>query len=192
MAKVLMGPDTLVYPMPVLLVGADVAGKPNFMAVAWGGIAGGTPPTVAVAIRSQRHTYRGIRENMTFSINIPSADMVREADYCGIVSGSSEDKTSVCGFSVFYGKVEGAPLIEQCPVNLECRVRHTLDLGSNLYIIGVIEQVHVSEECLTDGRPDVNKMKPFTYITSPDQEYRIVGEVIAKAFQVGLELREKR
>ena len=188
MSKVLMGPSTLVYPMPVFLVGTNVGGRPNFMAVAWGSIVGGAPPMVSVAMRAQRYTFKGIRENMTFSVNIPSVDLMREADYCGIVSGDTVDKVSACGFRVFYGKLETAPLIEQCPVNLECRVVHILDLGSNLLVIGRIEESHVSEDCLTDGRPDVTKIRPFAYVTSPAQQYQVLGDVVAEAFSIGREL----
>jgi flavin reductase (DIM6/NTAB) family NADH-FMN oxidoreductase RutF len=188
MAKKLLGPQTLVYPMPALLVGANVGGKPNFMTVAWAGIACGEPPTLSVAIRHQRHTLKGIRENMTFSANIPSAGQAKEADYCGIVSGSKADKVEACRFRVFYGKLGNAPLIEQCPVNLECRVVHILDLGSHSLVIGRIEETHVSEECLTNGKPDVVKINPLTYVTSPAARYQGLGEVIAPAFNIGREL----
>jgi len=78
MGKTLMGPQTLLYPIPVLLIGANVDDKPNFMTAAWGGIANGEPPMISIAIRHQRYTYKGIRQNLTFSVNIPSTDLVRE------------------------------------------------------------------------------------------------------------------
>ena len=188
MGKTAMGPQTLIHPMPTLLVGANVDGKANFMAVAWGGIAGGDPPMVSVAIRHNRYTLKGIRQNMTFSVNVPSADMVRETDYCGIISGAKVDKVEVCQFGVFYGKVDSAPLIEQCPINLECKVVHILDLGSHSLVVGRIEETHVSEACLTDGKPDVNKIRPFAFnmVTS---QYQALGDVVAKAFSVGRELK---
>jgi len=188
MGKVLMGPQTWIYPMPVLLVGADVDGKPNFMAVAWASIANGEPPMISVVIRHSRYTLKGIRQNMTFSVNIPSEDMVGEADYCGLKSGAKVDKAEACGFRVFYGKVEGAPLIEQCPLNLECKAMYMLNLGSDTLIVGRIEETHVSESCLTDGKPDVSKMKPLIYTISPSSHYRAFGEVIAPAFSVGKQL----
>jgi flavin reductase (DIM6/NTAB) family NADH-FMN oxidoreductase RutF len=191
MTKVQLGPETLVYPMPVFLVGASVGGKPNFMAVAWGGIVNGSPPMVSVSIVSTRYTFKGICENMVFSVNIPTVDMVKEVDYCGITSGSRVNKVSVCGFRVFYGKLEAAPLIEQCPVNLECRVAHIMDMGSNLLVIGRIEETHVSEDCLIDGKPDVTRIRPFAYVTSPAQQYQSLGNIIADAFSVGRELGEK-
>jgi flavin reductase (DIM6/NTAB) family NADH-FMN oxidoreductase RutF len=189
MAKVLMGPQTWLYPMPALLVGADVDGRANFMAVAWGGIANGEPPMLSVAIRHSRHTLKGIRESQTFSVNVPACGLVKETDYCGIESGARVDKAAVCRFKVFYGKLENAPLIEQCPINLECRVAHILELDSHALVIGRIEETHVSESCLTDGKPDVAKMMPFSYVSSPASHYRALGEVVASAFSVGKELK---
>ena len=188
MGKVALGPQTLVYPMPAMLVGADVGGKPNFMAVGWGGIACGDPPMISVAVRHVRHTLKGIRQNQTFSVNIPSVELVKETDYCGTVSGSKADKVRACRFEVFYGKLGNAPLIKQCPVNLECKVVQILNLGSHSLVIGQVEETHVSEHCLTDGRPDVDKIRPLTYVTSPAARYQGLGEVVGKAWSVGKRL----
>jgi len=192
MGKILMGPKTLIYPMPVLLVGANVDDKPNFMAAAWCGIANSEPPMISVAIQPHRYTHRGIRENLTFSLNVPSVDLMRETDYCGIISGSKANKVEACQFSVFYGKLNNAPLIEQCPVNLECKVVHILDLGSHSLIIGRVEETHVSESCLTDGKPDVDKIKPLIYTTEPARQYHALGEVMGKAFSIGRELTARK
>jgi flavin reductase (DIM6/NTAB) family NADH-FMN oxidoreductase RutF len=189
MAKVQMGPGTNIYPMPTLLVGANVDGKPNFMAVAWGNIANAEPPMAAVAIRPGRHTRIGIEQNKTFSVNIPSADLVKEADYCGITSGAKVDKVQACRFSVFYSKVGTAPMIEQCPINLECRVLHALELGSHVLYIGQIEEVHASSDCLTGGRIDLDKVKPFAFLADPSKHYHAMGDSLAKAFSIGRELK---
>ena len=187
MSKVTMGPQTLISPMPTLLVGANVHDKPNFMTVAWGGIANSDPPMISIAIRHHRYTLTGIRQNLTFSINVPSSNLVKEADYCGIISGSKVNKVDVCKFKVFYGKLKNAPLIEQCPVNLECSVVHILNLGSHSLIIGKIEETYVSEICLTDGKPDENKIKPVIFSTS--RQYYALEEFLADAFSIGSELK---
>jgi len=189
MGKTQLGPQTLIYPMPTTLVGANVDGKPNFMAVAWCGVACSVPPMISVAIRPDRYTIKGMKQNQEFSVNIPSTDQVKEADYCGIISGAEVDKVEVCGFKVFYGKLGNAPLIEQCPVNLECTVVQSLELGSHELFIGRVEEAHISGDCLTEGRPDVTKIKPFIFTTA--REYYAYGEEIARAFSVGLELRER-
>ncbi len=191
MAKTKIGPQPIIYPMPTFLVGANVDGKPNFMAVAWSGMANGSPPVITVALYYKRHTYRGIRENMTFSVNMPSTDMVKETDYCGITSGAKVDKVKVCKFDVFYGKLKSVPLIEQCPVNMECKVMHILDVGDHALVVGRIEEMHVSDECLTNGKPDINKIKPFAYITTPHLYYQAMGEVIAKSHSIGKELKAR-
>ena len=198
MKKTLMGPKAgmmgtvgLIYPMPVLLVGADIDDKPNVITVAWGGIGNFDPPMISVAINHRRYTLKGIRQNMTFSVNVPSIDLVAETDYCGIVSGAKVDKIKVCKFNIFYGKLKNAPLIEQCPINVECKVIHLLDLGSHSLVIGRIEETYVSESCLTNGKPDFNKTKPFTYTPVPSAQYHTLGDGIAKAYSIGKKLEPK-
>ncbi len=144
---------------------------------------------ISVAIRPQRYTHRGISQNQTFSVNVPSADLAKEIDYCGIVSGAEVNKAKVCRFNVLYGKLGNAPLIERCPINLECRVEHVLELGSHSLFVGRVEETHITESCLTDGKPDVNKINPFVFSTSPDLQYRAFGEVVGKAFSIGRELK---
>lgn len=184
----MMGPKMLPYPRPTFLVGSSVDGKPNFMVVAAAGAANVEPPMISVAIRRNRYTNESIRKNMTFSVNVPSSDLVRETDYCGLVSGSDVNKVEVCQFNVFYGKLDNAPLIEQCPINIECKVVHILDLGSHSLFVGRIEETHISEDCLTDGKPDINKIKPLIYTADPDRQYRAFGEVVANSYSIGQEL----
>ncbi len=191
MKKVLIAPQPLICATPTVLVGAVVDGRPNYMAVAWCGVANSNPPMVSVAIRPQRHTFRGILEWREFSVNVPSAEQVREADYCGIVSGAKVDKAAVCGFRVFFGVLKNAPLIEQCPVNLACRVEHIIELGTHQLVIGRVEETHVSEDCLNDGRPDMRKIKPFIYAATIPSEYFALGDSIGRAFGAGRELERK-
>lgn len=190
MKKVTLGPQTLLYPMPAFLIGANVDGKANFMTAAWSGIANSNPPMVTVALQHHRHTYKGVKQTGTFSINVPSEKQVRLVDYCGMVSGFRKDKTADCGFTVFYGKLQNAPLIEQCPLNLECRVMHTLNLGSHALVVGQIEEVHASETCLKDGMPDVDQVKPVIYSPGAEKYYYGLGDALGQAFSVGKEMRK--
>lgn len=159
-----------------------VEGKPNFMTAAWCGIACMKPPAISVAINNTRHTLKGIKEEGTFSINVPSTDLVKKVDFCGIYSGKKKDKSEI--FEVFYGDLETAPLIMECPVNLECNVTHSLYLGSHSLVVGIIVETHVTESCLTDGKPDPKKIDPLVYLASA-LKYAGIGKVIAKAFEVG-------
>jgi flavin reductase (DIM6/NTAB) family NADH-FMN oxidoreductase RutF len=187
MKKTKLGPQTMLWPHPAVLVGADVDGKADFAAVAWTGIAAGTPPAISVALQHPRYSLKGIRRNLAFSVNIPSRELVRETDYCGLTSGAKTDKVKDCKFKVFYGKTAGAPLIEQCPINLECEVAHILDMGSHALVIGRVVETHVSEDCLTEGKPDINKIRPFAFIPG---NYYAIGEAFAKAFSVGKEIKD--
>lgn len=177
-----IGPSTILYPAPAVLVGSLVEGKPNFMTVAWAGIACGEPPCIAVAIRPTRHTFRGIKENATFSVNVPSIELAEKVDFCGLYSGSKEDKSAL--FKVFYGSVENAPLIEECPINFECRVVRELELGSHVLFVGRVEETHVSEECFTGDRVDPRKVAPLIFTLS-DLQYYGLGDQVGKAFNIG-------
>lgn len=180
MDKVSFGSGPFMTPMPAVLVGANVGGKPNFMTVAWAGVACMDPPMIAVAINKARHTEKGIVENGTFSVNLPSAKHAVALDHCGLVSGKRVDKSAV--FETSYGKLGTAPLIAEFPVNIECRVRHTLELGTHNLHVGEIIDILVAEECLTEGAPDTRKIDPLIY--SGNGYYR-VGELIGEAFSIG-------
>jgi len=187
MKKVKLGPQTLLYPMPAVLVGTKMDERVNFMTAAWCGIAASKPPALSVGIQKGRHTIKGIEQNGTFSINVPSGSLVREVDYCGIYSGKIRDKSEV--FEVFYGVLETSPLIRECPINIECRVIHKLDLGSHTLVVGEIVETYVNENCLRDGKPEPVKIDPLIYTTLTSEYWRL-GGVIAKAFHVGKTLKE--
>jgi len=190
MKKKEFGPQPWIFPNPTVLVGTVYDGKENFAPYAWCGITGGDPPTLSVGVRHQRHTLKGIYQNMAFSVNVPSVDLLAETDYCGLVSGTQVDKVKKCNFKVFYGTLAIAPLIEECPVNLECEVVHLLNVGIHMLVVGKIVQTHVSEDCLTDGQPDILKIKPFVYSRGTTARYNAVGEVIGQAFDAGKKLKK--
>ena len=187
MKKLKIGPQPMLWAHPMVLVGADVDGKPDFATIAWTGVVASTPPAVSIALQHPRYSLKGIRQNLTFSVNIPSRELVRETDYCGLISGAKTDKVKDCKFKVFYGKTPNAPLIEQCPINLECEVRHILNMGSHALVIGEVVETHVSEDCLTEGKPDVSKVKPFAFLPG---KYHAIGEAFADAFSIGREIKE--
>ena len=188
MAKTTIGPRTILYPMPTVLVGVNVDEKPNFMAVAYCGVVNSQPPMLSVSLQHPRHTLKGVKQNNTFSVNIASVCIVKETDYCGLVSGSKTDKVNDCNFHVFFGKLKETPLITECPVNIECRVVHMLNLGSHVIVIGQVEEVHVTDSCFTNGEPDVDMINPFLFVAGPNCEYRVFGKPIGKAFSMGKEM----
>jgi len=184
MEKIKLGPQTLLYPMPAILVGSNVNNKPNYMVSAWCSIVSHKPPAVSVALQKSRYTLTGIRKNETFSINVPSSNLVKKTDYCGLCSGKNKDKSRI--FKTFYGKLKTAPLIQECPLNLECKVIHYLDLGSHTLVIGEIAETYIADDCITDGKPDPRKIDSLVYSPGTRGYYRI-GEFVAEAFKVGKE-----
>lgn len=191
MAKTMIKPQPLLCATPTVLVGAVVDDKPNFMAVAWCGVVNSNPPMISVSIQPQRYTFRGIIKTREFSINVPSVGQVKEYDYCGISSGTKVDKAEVCGFKIFFGNLKAAPLIEQCPVNLACKVENIIELGTHQLVIGRVEETHVTSNCLNDGRPDFKQIKPFVYAMGLPSQYYSCNESIGQAFSIGRALERK-
>ncbi len=191
MEKKELTPQCLIPVRPILIVGANVMGKANFFEVGGGGSVSSEPPMIALPIRHQRYTLKGIMENRTFSVNIPSVKLVKEADYCGIVSGTKADKVKDCNFNVFYGKLATAPMIEQCSINMECSVVHILGSNSHAIVIGQIDGTYISQELLVDGKPDFNKLSPLLWFVDK-AEYVTSGEVVGKSRSSGNELKTTR
>lgn len=188
MEKINLGATIPAYPMPVSLVGAMVEGKPNFMAVAWFTMASYKPPRMAIVLGKGHYTNPGIRENKAFSVCIPSEDMVELTDYCGIVSGKKTDKSGV--FELFYGEVETAPMIRDCPICVECRVADIVESGANEIFIGDIIGTYTEEKYLTEGKPDFSKMKPLI-LSQPDTSYWRLGDRVAGAWNIGKEYKAR-
>jgi flavin reductase (DIM6/NTAB) family NADH-FMN oxidoreductase RutF len=186
MDKITLGAMPFMSVMPTLLVGANVRGKPNYMTAAWATVACMAPAMVCVAINKMRYTAKGIEENKTFSLNVPSANQVVETDHCGLVSGAQEDKSKV--FRSFYGKLKTAPLAEECPINIECRLFKSVDCGSHLLYIGEVVEIHADTACVTDGKPDITKINPIVYA---QLTYFDVGKQIDRAFSAGKKYRKE-
>ena len=182
MDKINLGSTIPAYPMPVVLVGAHVNDKPNFLTVAWFCMASYKPPRIAITLGNNHYTNPGIKENKTFSVCLPSEDMVEVTDYCGIVSGKKTDKSKV--FDLFYGELKTAPMLQDCPLSMECNLVQIVESGLNEIFIGEIIGTYTEERFLSDGKFDFEKMKPII-LSQPDTTYWRLGEPFAKAWSVG-------
>jgi flavin reductase (DIM6/NTAB) family NADH-FMN oxidoreductase RutF len=188
MEKKEIGAKNYFYPMPTTLIGANVNGKPNYLTVAFCGMVNINPPLISAALNKAHYTNPGIKENKTFSVNIPSAEMAKITDYCGLVSGSKVDKSKL--FETFYGKLKTAPMIKECPLNLECKLIQTLELSVDEIFIGEIVAAYAEERYLTDGRPDVKKINPMVF-SLHDNNYWKVGELVGRAWSIGKNFKSK-
>jgi flavin reductase (DIM6/NTAB) family NADH-FMN oxidoreductase RutF len=182
--KVSLGARNCLYPMPTTLVGANIGGKPAFITIAHVGILDYT--TISLGMNKAHFTNTGIRENRTFSVNIPSQDMLKITDYCGCVTGRKVDKGAL--FTVFYGSLGTAPMIRECPVGMECRLLQVVDRPNHDVFIGEIVEAHCDEAVLTDGVLDFSKVRPFLFVMN-DKSYWRLGERLARAWSVGKDFR---
>jgi len=165
MAKKIKEPFTALFPVPVVLVtSVDEAGKPNIITLAWVGMVCSEPPQVGISIRPKRYSHGLISKTKEFVVNIPTEEMAAQVDYCGTVSGRQVDKFQGANLTPEPASKVRPPLIKECPVNIECRVKETLSLGAHDLFIGEILAVHLEEAILNErGRIDVSKVRPFTY-----------------------------
>jgi flavin reductase (DIM6/NTAB) family NADH-FMN oxidoreductase RutF len=186
MDKVKLGPSCSLYPMPTTVVGANVDGKANFLAIAFVGIVDYKPPLISIALSYKHHTTAGIRANGSFSVNIPSTAQVAAVDYIGIHSGKNVDKSRI--FTPFYGVLGTAPMAAECPLNLECRLFRTLELPGDVCFIGEIVETYARPEVVADGAADLAKLDAFVFAIGNDGYFR-VGERFATAWEVGKDYR---
>lgn len=185
MRKVSLGKNAFVYPMPMTLVGVKADDKANFLAVGWVSRVNASPPMITVALGRHHYTNPFITKSKAFSINVPGTGLLEKTDYCGLVSGGKADKSAM--FDVFYGELKTAPMIRECPVNMECQLVRTVELPTNDLFIGEIVAAYADEVCMTDGKPDIRKISPFT-LTMPDNSYWAVGPQAGKAWNDGKKL----
>ncbi len=183
--KTELGVKNCLYPLPTVLVGTLVNGKPNYVTIAHVGIM--DLESVSLGMNKRHYTNAGIKAAKTFSINIPSTKMVKETDFCGLVSGKTQNKANL--FKTFYGKLKTAPMIEQCSINMECELVKTVDFPNHDVFIGKIINTFCDETVLTDGEVDIVKVQPILFVMN-NQSYYGIGEKLAKAWSIGKELNK--
>ena len=178
MSKTQIEASTLLYPVPVALVSCgDMDGRPNIITIAWTGIVCSDPPMVSISIRPHRYSSRIIKESKEFVLNIPTEEILKKTDMCGVISGEDHDKFSEVGLTPLRGKVVKAPLIDECPVNLECRVKHIKALGAHDIYLAEIVAAHADDNVIKKGKIDASRTRPILFIP-PNSEYWAAGDKI--------------
>lgn len=179
-------PLPLIYPVPIVLAGALVDGVPNYVTIGDTGLMGIKPPLVFISSHVNHHTNVGILEHKTFSINIPSTKMLPEVDYCGIVSGSDVDKSTL--FTNFYGKLKTAPMIDECSVNLECKLVKEFCIEHRQVFVGEVIATHIDPMLLREeGKlPPLDVIDPILYTL--DNHYYRTGAPIGTGYSAGQKL----
>lgn len=160
--KELRSPSTLFLPKPVVLVSTAHEGRDNVMAVAWVSVVCMEPPQVAIAVRESRYTFELLQAGGEFVVNVPSHDLWRAVDLCGVMSGRGQDKFALAGLTRERASEVEAPLVAECPLNIECRVCASLPLGSHTLFVGLVLAVHLEGKCLGDkGKILTDVFRPY-------------------------------
>ncbi|MHA2424828.1 MAG: flavin reductase family protein [Candidatus Thorarchaeota archaeon] len=165
----------VVNPLPVVLVGTLVDNRPNYLVIGY--IAPfNFGKHIFLSMFKKRYSNIGLHEQMTFSVNIPSETMLEQVKLCGSKSGRDYDKSQL--FDTFYGELQTAPMIQECPLNMECKVVEILDYGLNEGIIGEVIGSYANKEILIHEKLDLRKAHSFVWATLGDFNYYQLGNRI--------------
>jgi len=187
MAKVQIKPFRPVSPTPAgLIVSVDSEGKANIITLGEVFNLGlSNPAIVGVAIRKIRHSHKLIRAAGCFTVNLPHTGMVREVDKCGVISGKDRDKFAVTGLTPLASVHIDAPIIAECPVNIECELCGILETGDHDLFMGRVLEVHADEETLDGaGQVDPARLNTLVFMLNHNHkgEYWSLGEKLADMY----------
>ena len=166
MGKVSWKPGTMIYPLPALMVscGSDESDY-NILTVAWTGTVCTNPPVCYISLRPERHSYEIIKRTGEFVLNLTTRALARATDWCGVRSGRDFNKFSEMHLTPIKGEVVSAPVIAQSPLNIECRVRQIVPLGSHDMFIADVVNVQADDSLidLKTGHFDLEKAQLIAY-----------------------------
>lgn len=192
MSKTNFKPGNMLYPVPVVMVttkGTDKNGrtKDDIITIAWAGTINSDPPMVSISVRKERYSHELLESNPEFVINLVPEALVYATDYCGVKSGRNEDKFETAKLTRGKAQTVDVPIIEESPVNLECRVTQVLALGSHDMYLAEITNVMVDEAYMDENKKfHLNDIRLAAYSHG---EYFALGE---KLGSFGYSVRKKK
>lgn len=165
MAKELWKPGNMLYPLPVVMVSmADTDGKPNIITLAWVGTVCSDPAMVSISVRPERYSYPILKKTGELVINLTTKDLAYATDYCGVKSGRDVDKFKEMGLTPIPATHIKAPMIEESPVNIECRVKEIIPLGSHDMFLAEVLAVHADEKYMDEKHKfHLEQSEPIIY-----------------------------
>lgn len=163
MAKTELTPTTALMPVPAVLVTTCNNDQDNIITLAWVGTVCSTPPQIGISIRPSRYSHGLLEDCKEFVVNIPSEDLLVKTDRAGILSGRDVNKFTQIGLSPLKATKVAPPLIEECPINMECKLVQKISLGSHDFFIGEIITMHVDDNALSNNKIDVSRIRPIAY-----------------------------
>lgn len=177
MSKEFWRAGNMVYPLPAVLVSCQREGEvANMFTVAWTGTICTNPAMVYISVRPERYSYGIIEETKEFVINLSTEAIVKAVDYCGVRSGRDVDKFKETGLTPGKAQMVKAPIIEESPVNIECRLKEIVKLGSHHMFIAEVLGVNVDSKYLNEnGKFELGKANLVAYSHG---EYYSLGDLI--------------
>lgn len=165
MSKIIWKPGNMLYPLPAVLVSCgDCEQNYNIITIAWTGTICTDPPMTYISVRPNRYSYEIIKKTKEFVINIPTEQMVKAVDYCGVRSGKDNNKFEDMKLTYKSGTNVKAPIINESPINIECKVTEIKELGSHHMFIAKVVSVNIEEEFLDEkGKFHMDKILPICY-----------------------------
>lgn len=166
MEKQIWKPGNMIYPLPAVMVStADKSGKANIITVAWTGTVCTNPAMLYISVRPERYSYGLLKDSGEFVVNLTTEKLKKATDWCGVRSGRDVDKWEAMHLTQGKAsKLQYAPIIEECPVNIECTVTEVKELGSHHMFLAKVEAVQVGEEYLDEkGRLQLGKAGLLAY-----------------------------
>ncbi len=177
MSKQEWKPGNMIYPLPAVMVTVGNETESNIITVAWTGTVCTNPAMAYISVRPERYSYKFLMETKEFVINLTTEDLAKATDYCGVKSGRDVDKWKEMNLTKSPAKkLKYTPIIEECPVNIECEVVEVKQLGSHDMFLAKVVSVQVSEEYMNEnGKFELNKTGLLAYSHG---EYLGLGEGI--------------
>lgn len=179
MAKVDFKPGNMLYPLPVIMVTVpDSNGKSNIITLAWAGTINSDPAMISISVRKERYSYPLLMESKEFCVNLTNRELAYATDLCGVKSGKNTDKWKEAKLTPVPCSVIKGAMIAESPVNIECRVTKTEDLGSHTIFYGEVVAVHADEKYMDEkGTFDFEASDPIAYSHG---KYYTLGENVGK------------
>lgn len=178
MSKLTWKPGTMLYPVPAVMVSCRNKEKDNIITIAWVGTICTNPPMVSISVRPSRYSYEMIKESGEFVINLPGANMAYATDFSGVKSGKDIDKFKHLNLTKIEGTKVNCPMIDECPVNIECKVQNIVPLGSHHMFIAEVLAVNVDEKLLDEN--DKLNLDKANLLCYSHGEYSTVSKPIGK------------
>ena len=178
MSKLKWKPGTMVYPVPPVMVSCGNMENSNILTIAWTGIICTDPAMTYISVRKERHSYDIIKNNGEFVINLASSNLAQAVDFCGVKSGKTVNKFKECNLTKEPATEVKCPMIKECPINIECKVKEIKELGTHDMFMAEILAVNVDDKYLDEtGRFDMEACNLLAYSHG---QYYSLGERLGK------------